>query len=202
MSQSMTFDSLSEDIKKYCERTDPYFLEQIPRFIMLAENRIGSETKPLGFLRVVSGKMTSPVLEKPIRWRKTKNLFLNYLGKWTPVFKRSYEYCRTYWPDSTLTSQPMYYADYDYEHFLIVPNPPGSVDFELQYYEKIQPLDPLNQTNWTTQYAPQLILYASLIEAMPFVKTPEKIKDYQSLYDRALMAIVNESQDGLTDSST
>ena len=66
--------------------------------------------------------------------------------------------------------------------------------FELQYYELPEPLSAVNQTNWTTQYAPQLILFASLLESMPFLKLPERIPEFQALYDRALAAVTKEDQ--------
>jgi len=70
-----------------------------------------------------------------------------------------------------------------------------SYSFELQYYERPEPLSESNQTNWTTQYAPQLLLYGALMEAMPFLKTSERIAEFQALYDRALAAVTKESQD-------
>ena len=68
MTAAMTYDSLVQDLKDYCERTDEPFVNQIPRFIMMAENRIASETKPLGFLRTVTGDLNGNVLVKPTRW--------------------------------------------------------------------------------------------------------------------------------------
>lgn len=198
---AMTYDSLVQDLINYCERSDQPFLDQVPRFIMMAENRIASESKPLGFLRTVTGNLSGIILAKPNRWRKTKSFSLTVLGQRKYLFERGYEYCRTYWPDEALEDEPVYYADYDYEHFLIVPTPDSQYAFELQYYERPEPLSSVNQTNWTTQYAPQLILYASLMEAMPFLKTSERIPEFQGLYDRAMSAVVKEDQERVLDAS-
>lgn len=197
--EAMTYDSLVNDLINYCERSDQPFLDQIPRFIMMAENRIASESKPLGFLRVVQGTLNGNVLVKPTRWRKTRSFAINVSGTRKYLFEREFEYCRSYWPDPALTDEPVYYADYDYEHFFIAPTPDAQYQFELQYYERPEPLSSVNQTNWTTQYAPQLILYASLMEAMPFLKTSERIAEFQSLYDRALSFIKNEDSERLVD---
>lgn len=201
MSSTMTYDSLVQDLKTYCERDDPPFTEQIPRFIFLAENRIASEDKPLGFLRTVVGQTSGALLQKPVRWRKTKSLSLLVGGQRKYLFSRGYEYLRTFWPDQNQVDVPHYYADYDYEHYLIAPTPNQGYEFELQYYELPQPLSSVNQTNWTTRYAPQLILYASLMEAMPFLKTSERIPEFQGLYDRALSGIIKEDQGRILDSS-
>lgn len=201
MPAAMTYDSLVEDIKNYCERRDAPFITQIPRFIMMAENRIASESKPFGFIRTVSGSLTDSVMVKPSRWRKTKNFSITVSGERTFLYERKYEYLRSYWPDPSVTGQPVYYADYDYEHFLLAPSPSQAFTFELQYYERPVPLDSTQQTNWTTQYAPQLLLYAALMEAMPFLKTSERIPEFQALYDRALAAIKEEDSVRLVDSS-
>lgn len=201
MAAAMTYDSLVQDLQDYCERSDDPFLNQIPRFIMLAENRIASESKPLGFLRTVSGTLNGNVLVKPARWRKTRNLSVIVGVERKYLYERSYEYLRSYWPNPALEGTPYYYADYDYEHLFIAPTPDMSYAFEMQYYERPEPLSSINQTNWTTQYAPQLILYATLIEAMPFLKTSERIQEFQQLYDRALLMVTKEDADRRDDSA-
>jgi len=39
MAEGMTYDSLVSDVELYAERHDAEFIDQIPRFIMMAENR-------------------------------------------------------------------------------------------------------------------------------------------------------------------
>lgn len=202
MPGAMTYSSLVDDIKSYCERSDEPFLSQIPRFIALAENRLASENKPLGFVRTVSGTFNSNVMEKPLRWRRTKSFSLIVGAERRYLYTRSYEYLRTYWPDETKTDIPYYYADYDYEHFFIAPTPALAYTFELQYYELPEPLSDSHQTNWNTQYAPQVLLYACLMEAMPFLKTSERLPEFKALYDQALGAIVKEDQIRVVDSAS
>lgn len=201
MSEAMTYSSLISDVASYAERNDPPFIAQVPRFVALAENRIASESKPLGFLRVVNGQLDGNILVKPTRWRKTRSFSVINGATRTYLFNRSYEFCRSYSPNPATTGTPYYYADYDYEHFFIAPTPDLQYYFELQYYERPEPLDEVNQTNWTTQYAPQLLLYATLIEAMPFLKTSERIPEFQQLYDRALLMIAKEDGERVTDSA-
>lgn len=198
---ALTYDSLISDIQLYAERTDPPFIEQIPRFVMMAENRIASESKPFGFVRTVNGHLDGNVLVKPVRWRKTKSFSILSGNNRQYLYNREYEFCRTYWPDSTKTAVPEYFADYDYEHFFIAATPDQQYAFEIQYYERPVPLSPSNQTNWLTQYAPQIIFYATMIEAMPFLKTSERIPEFQGLYDRALQAITKEDSERVVDNS-
>ena len=198
---AMTYESLVADIQTYVERNDEPFLSQIPRFIMLAENRIASSEKPFGLVKTVEGTLNGPVLEKPVRWRKTKNFSLMVNGEQKFLFKRGYEYCRMYWPDRSKLDIPIYYADYDYEHFFIAPGPISNYPFELQYYERPAPLSSTNQTNWLTQYAPQTLLYGSLLAAQPFLKLPERIAEFQGFYNDAMASITGEDSKSIVDSS-
>jgi hypothetical protein len=198
----MTYDSLKNDITLYAEREDGPFLAQIPSFIALAENRLASEIKPLGFLRVVTGTMNGNTLAKPTRWRRSRSFAVTVGSQRVFLLERSYEYCRTFAPGSASSGVPRYYADYDYEHFFFAPTPALNYDFELLYYERPEPLSDDVQTNWTTRYAPQLLLYATLLEAQPFLKTSERIAEFQGLFDRAKQAILLEEVARSIDSSS
>lgn len=191
---AMTYDSLVSDVITYAERDDDPFVTQIPRFIMNVENKLAQEVKPLGFVRVVTGVINSNTLVKPVRWRRTKSFSILVNGDRRYLFERGYEYCRQYWPDASVTGTPEYYADYDYENFFIAGTPDQNYPFELAYWERPEPLSSTNQTNWCTQYCPQLLLYGVLLEAQPFLKLGERMVEFQSMYDRALMALVKEDE--------
>jgi hypothetical protein len=183
----MTYDSLISDISSYLERTDQATLEKIPTFIMLAEQVIAAEIKFLGNLTPMTSTLVAnqAVIDKPARWHKTVSMNVTVGGVRQPVFLRKYEYLREYWPDPTQTDAPKYYADYDYTHWLIAPTPDVAYNFEVLYYERIQPLDSSNQTNWFTIYAPQALLYGTLLQAMPFLKNDERIpQDHAGLKSR------------------
>lgn len=192
--QVMTYDSLVSDISSYLERTDQATLEKIPTFIMLAEQVIAAELKFLGNLTVAESTMVAgdPVIAKPARWRKTVSMNVTINGVRYPVFLRRYEYLREYWPDVTQTDVPEYYCDYDYNHWLVAPTPADDYTYEVLYYERTQPLDSSNQTNWFTQYAPQALLYGSLLQAMPFLKNDERIPMWQAQYQNIMNVLKNE----------
>lgn len=191
---SMTYSSLILDVKNYAERTDEPFISQIPRFIMLAENRIASEIRGLGLLKVIEGNLSGKVLKKPLRWRETSNMMLTVSGKTVFLKERTYEYCRTFAPDSSKQTTPRFYADYGYEHWLMAPTPDLEYRIEISYFERPLPLSDQNQTSWTTQYAPQLLLYAALLEAQPFLKNDERVATFQAFYTGAGTAVTNEAK--------
>jgi hypothetical protein len=192
----MTYDSLVADVASYLERTDVATLEKIPTFVMLAEQIIASQIKFLGNLTVQASQMTSddPVINKPARWRKTVSMNITVDGKRQPVLLRRYEYLREYWPDPTATDVPKFYTDYDFTHWLVAPTPDVAYNFEVLYYERVQPLDSSNQTNWFTQYAPQALLYGSLLQAMPFLKNDSRVQLWQAMYQQAMQVLTAEDK--------
>ena len=191
----MTYDSLVEDIQSYLERTDTATLNKIPQFIMLAEQIIASEIKFLGNLVVVQSTMVAneATVAKPARWRKTVSMNVTVAGSRQPMLLRTYEYLREYWPNASSTSVPLYFCDYDYEHWLVGPTPAAAYAYEVLYYQRVQPLDSANQSNWFTQYAPQALLYGTLLQAMPFLKNDERMPMWQSNYDKIIEVLKVEN---------
>ena len=209
MPQTTTFDSLKTDVQRYLERgaslsTDPVVYEQIPRLINLAERRCARELKIQGFINVVTDTLIAgqSVYAKPDRWRDTVSISIgtgasNNTRK--SLLTRSYEYARAYWPDDTATDEPEYYADYNYSNWLAVPTPDAAYPWEILYYELPVLLDDANQSNWLTEYAPELLLYATLLESTPFLKNDERIPVWQQMYDRAAAMINGEDLSKILD---
>jgi len=204
MSYVMTYDSLLVDVRRYLERgftaeSDQIVYEQLPRLITLAQRRIARELKIQGFIRPVqtSLQVGVAVYAKPDRWRDTISMTVNG----TPIFARSYEYLRSYWPNEASTGTPQFYADYDYQHWLIAPTPSTAGVIEIMYYEQPALLGDDLQTNWLTEYAPDILLYATLLEATPFLKSDERIQVWQAMYDRTAQALTGEDMKRIMDRS-
>ena len=192
----MTYDSLVTTVRAYLERSDAATIEKIPLFIMLAEQIIATQIKFLGNQAVALSNMTTgeAVIPKPARWHKTTSMNITVDGKRQPVLIRKYEYLRDYWPDPTQTDIPKYYCDYNWDHWFVAPTPDQDYQFEVLYYERLQPLDSSNQTNWLTEYAPQAMLYGTLLQAMPFLKNDDRIGTWQVMYQQAMDILTAEDK--------
>lgn len=195
MSYTMTYSSLLVDARRYLERgftaeSDPLVYEQLPRLITFAERRCARELKVLGFQRAVTTALQPGVAayRKPDRWRETISMTVDNRS----LFARSYEYLRSYWPVESETAAPEFYSDYDYNHWLFAPTPATAQSLEILYYELPALLGEDNQTNWLTEYAPNLLLYAVLLEAVPFLKNDARITVWQGMYDRAAQSLNGE----------
>ena len=211
MATTMTFETLKQDVQRYLERgatlaSDPIVYEQIPRLINLAERRIARELKVQGFIAVVTDTMVpgQSVYPKPDRWRDTVSINIGTgagLANRQTLYTRDYEYLRSYWPNESETDTPVFYSDYNYDNWLVAPTPDAAYPFEVLYYELPPLLDDSVQTNWLTEYAPQLLLYGTLLEATPFLKNDERIGTWQQYYDRAAAMLNGEDLAKILDRS-
>ena len=190
----MTYDSLTTMVLQYLERSDKAVIEAIPTFITLCEFEIAQNIKTLGQMEVVDSVMQvgNPIIPKPARWRKTTSMTLSNNGAKQPILLRKLEYLNNYAQNVTTTSTPLYYADYDYDHWLVAPTPDQAYPFEALCYTRLQPLSQANQTNWLTQNAPNAMLFGTLKQTAPFLKNDARLAMWKQMFDEALVALKTE----------
>ena len=204
----MTYTSLLQTLEDYLQRSDALVLSEIPNFIMLAQRRIPREMKILGFRTEVQGQFdatatSTGVMAKPADWQKTMAFYIGTGisgNTFTPLFDRTVEYMRTIYPDPTSNGTPRFYGDIDYNHWMIAPTPATALYFRIVYYQIPAMLDATVQTNWLTEYTPDLLLYACLLEAQPFLKDDERIPVWQALYSQAKAALQAQEGENKNDS--
>jgi hypothetical protein len=204
----MTYTSLIATVKAYLDRNDAQVIAQIPTFISLAHEKICRESKNIGFEVYVIGNLTSgvSVMPKPSRWRKSISFNCgdsvdNPINR-TVLFLRSYEFCRSYWPDDAKTEMPKFYSDYGYKHLLISPTPDKDYPFEYCYLEMPQPLSQGFQQNWLTEFAPDLLLYAVLVQTAPYLKDDQRLPMWEQQYEKSLMGLNGLDSSRYTDKTT
>jgi hypothetical protein len=191
----LTYDSLTSSVLQYLERSDAAVIDAIPTFITLCEFEIAQQIKTLGQQQVVESTMNvnNAIIPKPARWRKTVSFNVTgSSGTPSPVYVRKYEYLLNYNTGGT-TGLPLYYSDYDYDHWLVSPTPDDDYPFQVLFYERLQPLSSANQTNWLTQNAPNAMLYGTLLQAMPFLKNDQRTI-FQQKYQEAMTVLKAEDQ--------
>jgi len=199
----LTYDSLTSLVLQYLERSDAAVVAFIPTAITMAEFEIAQEIKTLGQMIVADGTMNAgnPVIAKPARWRKTVSMTLAVSGSKQPMFLRKLEYLNTYAPDVTATGTPLYYADYDYDHWFVAPTPSSAFAFETLCYTRLEPLSSANQTNWLTQNAPNAMLFGTLKQTAPFLKDDNRLAVWGQLFTEAMTALKTEDTLRLGDRS-
>lgn len=203
MAENLTYDQLVNSLISYDARVDQAYLDAVPNFIMLGENRLATEMKQQGFQAVVTGNFAlGNVQAKPSFWRET--IAFGYLvnGVYTQMFLRNLEFCRAYAPDNTVTAPPKYYADYNINNFFVANGCDSTYPFELVYYARLDPLTPAHQENWLTLNAPQALLYAALYESAMWRKNIQAMATFKGEYGQAVSGLMAENKERLADRGT
>lgn len=200
----MTYDGLIEQIKAYLNRNDTSTVDRIPQFLANGEQKICRECKNVGFTKYIVGNFINgqAVYQKPARWKRT--LTFNYgtgqnNNTRNQLWLRTYEYARIYWPNSSVVDLPKYYSDYGFDNWLVAPTPNANYPFEVGYLEFPEPLSEFNQQNWLSLYIPDILLYASLLQAMPYVKTDERLPVWEKAYQDGINALNAEDDQRILD---
>jgi len=199
---TMTYTSLFNQVVSYLDREDVATQEQIPKFIYQAQQYLSLACKTIGVeSSVVSFFIPGQsVYQKPANWRR--NISMNAGSGATfdirnPILLRTYEFLRAYTPDSadaTKRALPRFYSDYQFTNFLVAPTPDQAYPFEYTFLQIPDPVTLTNQTNWWTNFAPQVLLNATLLEAMYFLKNDERIETFKAARQEGV-DLINQQDD-------
>lgn len=201
----LTYATLTENVINYLERDDERLISSIPTFIMLGARRIARDLKILGLKVAITSNFTpnESVFAKPTRWLNDSSFNIGTGDNYNTrqfLQQRSYEWCRTYWPDPTVTGTPKYYASsYNYNFWFVVPTPAFAYPYEILYYETPQLISETVSINFLTGNAPNLFLYATLLETAPYLKDDERIAVWTNYYEKAKNALSEEDHKRIYD---
>ncbi len=189
---TMTYASLQETCKSFLERglnpQDTGVLLYLPQAIANAQRSLSNLLKIQGYVYSLTGTLTTgssgSVLAKPEGWRDTISINFGLAPDFASrrgLQPRSYEYIRSVYPDPTVLDAPVYYADYDLQHWFLAPSPAADYPFEAMVHRLPALLSDSNQQNFLTQYAPNLILYTTLGAMESYLKDDERIGTWKAL---------------------
>lgn len=199
------YTQLLADVQSWLNRTDADVIANIPNFINLAEIRICRECENIGLVQTVfSAGFTigQNVIPKPTGWRKPLSFTVFANGSINQVNLRDIDVLELYWPDDTLTGVPKYYADADINYLKVAPTPDQEYAFKLAYLQYPTPLSANNQNNWLTDYIYDILLYGSLIAAMPYIKNDERLPMWEASYNRGIESLNKQDKTRIVDKAS
>lgn len=201
---AMTYNSLIAALPVYLNRSDTNITAQFDSFILLAQQRMVVDLdKNLGLqvystINFVIGTRT---YSKPAGWRR--NITLSYVNpgnsQVTPIDIRTYEYCTTYAPDTTVRSAPKFYSDYGYDQIYIVPSPDLAYVCTIGTLQLPTVLAAGTQTNWFTTNAPNALLCATIMEGLIYLKDYEQLPEWKEKYMQSIAALQEQNDVRVTD---
>ena len=194
---TMTYATLTQDLKDWMENDGTEFSNETDNFIGLTEQRIVRDIDPLIFTKSAfsSFNVNDRFVTKPTDALVIRHLlYLDSDNKRYFLEKRTDEYIYDYWPEASLTGTPKYWSNYIDTEILVAPTPSAALRIEMSYIQRLDPLSSTNTTNWLTINAQELLLFGALMEACTFSKNREDLQIYSSRYKASVDSINNQAR--------
>ena len=194
---TMTYSSLTQDLKDWMENDGTEFSNETDNFIGLSEQRIVRDIDPQAFTTSAysSFNVNDRFVTKPTDALIIRHiLYLDSDSKRNFLEKKTDEFIYDYWPTSATTGTPKYWTDYNDTELLVAPTPSAALTIEMSYVQRLDTLSSSNTTNWLTINAQELLLFGSLMEACTFSKNREDLQIYSQRYNAAVDSINNQTR--------
>jgi len=201
---SFTYNQLKQAIQDYTENSEQSFVNNLPIFIRVTEERILKSVQLNLFERNLTGTMTNnnPYIACPSDFLAPSSLQVVPSGSASvaPYGERIYlewkdlSFAETYTPDPATTGVPKYYAQFNVGNFRLAPTPDQDYEFTIQYFYRPASLttvaNPATDTTWLSKNADLAMLYGSLVEAYTFMKgEPDMMTQYNQRFNEAIIGL-------------
>lgn len=193
---TMTYGELKQAIQDYTENDETTFVNNLPLFIRLAEERILKSVQLNLFQKNQFGTMTTgnQYLAAPSDFLAPFSLSIDVSGDAEFLLFKDLDFVQTYTPDPTTTGQPKYYAQFDVDNFILAPTPDANYTVDIHYLYRPTSITAGadSGTSWLSINAEISLLYASLIEAYTFMKgDPNLMQMYNQRYMEGISRLKN-----------
>jgi hypothetical protein len=177
---SFTYAQLKQAVQDYTENTETTFVNNVPLFIRMAEERILKQVQLSLFRKNATASTTlgNKYLACPSDFLAPFSLSLSGVNgdQFFLEFKDP-SFIQAYTPDATVTGAPRYYAQFDNTNFILAVTPDAAYTAELHYFYRPNSLTAGAEsgTTWLSENAEMAMLYGSLLEATIFMKGEQEV---------------------------
>ena len=186
-----TYTELKSTVADYLARTD--LTTQIPDFIRLAEIRLKRDLRIRQMLQVATATMTvsDSTVALPSDFLAIREIHLNT----NPASSLEYLSPTSFFSNAFTTNlgKPTKYTVLAAE-FQFAPIPDSAHVVQILYYALPTPLSSSVSSNVFLSTCPDLLLYAALGEAEPYLINDARIQTWAALYDRGLASLSSSDE--------
>lgn len=188
-----SYSDLQSTIATYLGRTD--LTSMIPTFIDFAEARLSRELRTRQMLKNVTSAMTAGTakIALPSDFISIRDIFIQGNPRTSVNYMSPSAFSREARADDS--GKPVNYTIYGAE-FVFGPAPDSAYTLELLYYARPDRLDEDTSSNVFLANYPDALLYASLLEAEPYLMNDARVNTWGTMYDRAIRSINVSDDDG------
>jgi hypothetical protein len=159
----------------------------IPDLVCLGEARIYRDLRIAAMETAISTAITAGVVAVPSGYIEMKHLYVDG----APVQKlqrKTAEWIYTNYPTRSSDSKPLFFAR-EGGDFIFGPYSDSTYTVKGSYYKRLDALSASNETNWFTANAPELVLFAALSEAEPYLGNDPRAILWKAKYDDVKNAV-------------
>ena len=181
------YDTLVQAIQEEAENDGAEFLSFIPTAIDMAEEKLFKELDLPELEEEVTGNMTSSnnQIPKPTGY-KFGDAVTIMNGTSKVILKKKFaSFLDDYWPDTSVTATPKYYADKDQTSFSVAPTPDVSYGYTIRCTKEPAKLSTLTQTNYYTNECQDILFYACMEQMAKFMKAWNQVAVWSQSYSTA-----------------
>ena len=191
-----TYSELQSAVADWLNRDD--LTTVIPNFVELAEAELTRNLRHRKMITRASLTISAEYTATPSDWFQTQSLILET----DPVTQLEYltsEALNAKRASSVASGKPLFFTMIGTE-IQAYPSPDASYTGEIVYYAEIPALTDSNTTNWLLTLAPDIYLYATLIQSAPYLQDDARLQTWASLYQKKMLDIdiSNERAQGQT----
>jgi hypothetical protein len=192
---AFTYATLKTAIQDYTQNEEATFVSQLNTFIVNSEERILKEVQLSVFRKNSEGSTSAgnQFLSKPVDFLAPFSLSVKNGSNVEFLLYKQVTFLQDYNPDSTVTSVPAFYADWNDTTFLLSPPPTAAYDMQLHYFYRPDSITTVaSGETWLGTNASLALLYGSLVEAYTFMKGEDALlKLYNDRYMEAIRWLKN-----------
>lgn len=183
-----SYSELQTAVGNWLNRSD--LTSYIPDFIMLGERRIYRTLRIRTMETALSSTISSGVIAVPSDYVELKFSYVD--GTPTQFLQRKKaEFIYEKYPTRSSTAKPKYIAR-EGSNFIFGPYADSAYTVKGIYYARLSALSGSNTTNWFTTNAPDILLWAALCAAEPFLRNDERLAMWNAQFDASAKSIQAE----------
>jgi hypothetical protein len=191
MAAITTFATLKTEVAAWLHRND--LTAAIPGFVQFAENRIYRDLRVRQMETSFTGAIASGVLAQPTGYLELKYAYVDG----TPTGKlqrKDAEWIAANYPTRSASGKPKFIAR-EGSNFIFGPYPDADYTVNGSYYKRLTALSDDADANWLITDAPELLLFATLREAAPYLQDDPRIAVWESKYAQIKDRIQRQDMD-------
>lgn len=191
MAAITSYATLKTEIAAFLHRSD--LTSEIPGFIQLGELRIYRDLRVRQMETALSSAISSGVVALPTGYMELKYAYVSGSPA-QKLERKDAEWIYHNYPTRSSDGKPKFIAR-EASNFIFGPYPDSAYTITGVYYKKLTSIVTSEEANWLITDVPDLILFASLCEAAPWLMNDERTGVWEAKYAQIKARVQKQDDD-------